>query len=277
MLAITMKAALLLCLPVIALADSSQQDDHSPDKNGPGFATKSSLASAEDSGRIFHSALWTEKEVIVWGGGADGIFHNDGVRIEPGTKSSRPVTREGAPTGRWAHAAVWTGERMIIWGGRNQFLSSGHRADGALYDPAADAWKTMSTAGAPEARSQMAVAWSGREMLVWGGYGEGSTAWSSGGRYDPALDKWEPLPAQGAPSARVEPLSVWSGTEFIVWGGITPDLKRTLTAHVSIPLPTHGPPSRNPNPRLASGAHRLCGPAPKCSSGAVPVRTAMRM
>jgi len=222
MLASVMNAAALLCLPVIALAGPLQEEDlRAVDKSGQ--------ESSEESGRIFHSAVWTGKEVIVWGGGADGIFHNNGMRIVPGAKSSRQVTRTGAPTGRWGHAAVWTGGKMIVWGGRDQFPSFGNRRDGAIYDPASDEWKLMTAAGAPEGRSQMAAAWTGREMMVWGGFGEGSTAWSSGGRYDPALDKWEALPALGAPSARVESLSVWTGSEFIVWGGITPDLKRTLS------------------------------------------------
>ncbi len=181
-----------------------------------------------ETGRILHSSVWTGKEVIVWGGGADGIFHANGWRLNPEQKSRRAVASEGAPSGRWCHAAAWTGSRMLVWGGRDQFVSAQHKGDGAAYDPAGDFWKPLSSEGAPEPRSQMAAVWTGSEMIVWGGFGDGQHAWNNGARYHPGLDRWAPLPVEGAPEARVEPAAVWTGSEMIVWGGITPDLKRTL-------------------------------------------------
>ena len=216
-------AALVLLLSANAWAGPEQY------AKLPSTVPEPFAAKAEESGRIFHSAVWTGKEVIVWGGGADGRFHNGGVRIDPASKSSRTVSVTAAPAARWGHAAVWTGDRMIVWGGRDRFESFGNKNDGALYDPATDSWKPMSAESAPEGRSQAACAWTGKEMIAWGGFGEGSTAWSGGGSYDPRADRWTALSASGAPSARAEPVSVWTGSEFIVWGGITPDLKRTLS------------------------------------------------
>ena len=192
------------------------------------------LASARPSndpkttGRIFHSMLWTGKEVLVWGGGSEGTFFGHGLRIDPTAKARTVMADKGAPSGRWGHAAVWTGTEMIVWGGRSQFASADHHADGGRYDPKTDTWKPLAAANAPSARSQLATAWTGEEMLVWGGFGNGATAWDTGGRYDPKADKWRPMTAKGAPEARVEPLSVWTGKELLVWGGITPDLKRTF-------------------------------------------------
>ena len=65
-------------------------------------------------------------------------------------------------------------------------------------------------------------------MLVWGGYGDGATAWNSGGRYDPKTDSWRPMSESGFLEARVLPVFAWTGKELLVWGGITPDLKRTF-------------------------------------------------
>jgi N-acetylneuraminic acid mutarotase len=61
-----------------------------------------------------------------------------------------------------------------------------------------------------------ASAWTGDELLVWGGSDDRGAFFDDGAAYDPRADVWRTLP--GAPvSARV-PLSVWTGQEFIVWG-----------------------------------------------------------
>lgn len=179
-------------------------------------------------GRIFHSMIWTGKEALVWGGGSEGKFFNHGLRIDPITRVRSPLNSEGAPSGRWAHAAVWTGSKMLIWGGRQQFDSNGHVGDGGLYDPYLNSWSTIATDHAPEPRSQMAAIWTGSEMLVWGGYGDGATAYNTGGRYNPLTNTWRPISTDNAPTARVEPQYAWTGKELLIWGGITPDLKRTL-------------------------------------------------
>ncbi len=183
---------------------------------------------ARTAGRILHSMVWTGREVLVWGGGSEGTFFGHGLRVDPAAKTRTPLARDGAPAGRWAHAAVWTGTEMVIWGGRGRFESENHFGNGARYDPRVDRWAAVAAANAPTARSQMAAVWTGEEMLVWGGYGNGATAWNTGGRYNPRTDRWSPMSTAGAPEARVEPQHVWTGSELLVWGGITPDLKRTL-------------------------------------------------
>src|SRR5688572_14849783 len=104
--------------------------------------------------RAAHSAIWTGREMIVWGGGVDGSFLNTGARYLPSTDTWRETSPYGAPSSRWFHAAVWTGSEMIIWGGRASFSPDGHTSDGARYDPATDTWTPMSTEGAPTPRSQ---------------------------------------------------------------------------------------------------------------------------
>jgi N-acetylneuraminic acid mutarotase len=74
----------------------------------------------------------------------------------------------------------------------------------------------------------MAAVWTGDEMLVWGGYGDKTTAWNTGGRYNPKTDTWRPMSEVDAPEPRVVPVYVWTGKELLVWGGITPDLKSTF-------------------------------------------------
>jgi N-acetylneuraminic acid mutarotase len=195
------------------------------------FATAALTLRADDPkavGRIFHSMVWTGREVLIWGGGSEGVFHRSGLRIDPSGADRTVIADRDAPAGRWGHAAVWSGTEMIVWGGRNQFQAESHFSDGARYNPVTDAWSPMSASGAPTSRSQMAAVWTGEEMLVWGGYGDGATAWNSGGRYDPRTDSWRSMSESGFLEARVLPVFAWTGKELLVWGGITPDLKRTF-------------------------------------------------
>src|SRR5881392_1267560 len=88
--------------------------------------------------RAAHSAVWTGREMIVWGGGIDGQFLNTGARYVPATDIWRTTSPYGAPSPRWFHAAVWTGQEMIIWGGRPNFYGNDNLSDGARYDPTTD-------------------------------------------------------------------------------------------------------------------------------------------
>ena len=65
--------------------------------------------------------------------------------------------------------SVWTGTQLFYWGGDSGYGGTVH-GDGAIYDPAADAWQNL-----PEsplsARSSAAGVWTGTEVIVWGGDG----------------------------------------------------------------------------------------------------------
>jgi N-acetylneuraminic acid mutarotase len=165
--------------------------------------------------RVFHTAVWTGSEMIVWGG---AVATNTGSRYTPATDSWLATTTSDAPAERSSHTAVWTGSKMIVWGGSGSSQASDHLATGGLYDPATDQWAATSTANAPDARFGHVAVWTGREMIVWGGgpYGWGLV---SGGRYDPAADTWVATNTNAAPSARSSPAAVWTGSEMIVWGG----------------------------------------------------------
>ncbi len=121
------------------------------------------------------------------------------------------ATAARAPGGRAGHTAVWTGAEMIVWGGSGSGISS----SGGRYDPATDAWTSISTAGAPFVRSLHTAVWTGSRMIVWGG---GSS--NTGGLYDPAADSWVPTSTgPNVPEGRSNHTAVWTGTEMIVWGG----------------------------------------------------------
>jgi N-acetylneuraminic acid mutarotase len=76
----------------------------------------------------------------------------------------------------------------------------------------------QASSGAPAVRYGHSAVWTGSEMIVWGGYREG-TYYADGGRYNPTANSWTALPTSGAPVARHDHTAVWPGSEMIVWGG----------------------------------------------------------
>jgi hypothetical protein len=181
--------------------------------------TEISLTNAP-SARQMHSAIWTGKKMIVWGGCATvdcEIIYNNGGSYDPSTDTWKPVSGAAGMPGRHSHQAVWTGEQMILWGGTSEVR-------GVAYEPKTGTWTAISAVEAPVPTFQGASVWTGKEMMVWGGCTEYTTGpcsayVNSGGRYDPALDKWAPVNQQGAPAARWAHTAVLFNGGMFVWGG----------------------------------------------------------
>ncbi len=198
------------------------------------------------SGRYYHSAVWTDTQMLVWGG-FDGLVANDvntGGRYSPAGDSWTPISTTNAPGSRYKHSAVWasgiTGRppTMIVWGGDDSGQPVG---SGGQYDPAADSWTPTEVQTGPEARTGHVAAWTGSEMIVWGGFDSSTkTYFSSGNRYDPTLDAWTPIPDTGAPQGRSGATEVWSGSEMIVWGGYVPGTDPASGAPIKVALNTGG-------------------------------------
>ena len=169
--------------------------------------------------RSSHSAVWTGKYMIVWGGGNDpenlSGFNSGGV-YDPDVDTWTSTSTTGAPTGRSVHTAVWTGSEMVIWGGFGGSMVP--NASGGRYDPTSDAWLPTSMKNCPEGRYYHTSVWTGKEMIVWGGLGYFDFL-KSGGRYDPEADSWAPTSVVNAPAPRIENSAVWDGREMIIWGG----------------------------------------------------------
>jgi beta-lactamase regulating signal transducer with metallopeptidase domain/N-acetylneuraminic acid mutarotase len=217
-LVVFLSLGLLTLTDAHKLSGSRSTVEANPDSGGA-WQRRASGAGGP-SGRIGHSMIWTGKELLVWGGGSQSVFFNDGARYELATDTWRPISVQNAPSPRWFHAAVWTGSEMIVWGGRAEFDNYQVRGDGGRYDPATDTWKPLSSIGAPKARSQMAAIWTGTEMLIWGGSAEGWAVELTGARYNPQTDAWRTIAETDAPEGRMEPSAVWTGSEMIVWGGV---------------------------------------------------------
>lgn len=100
------------------------------------------------SGRYRHQAVWTGRQMIVWGG-LDGENHplGDGSLYDPVLDVWKPLSVRDAPSPRFAdEPATWTGSEMIIWGGSNHIDDwYADLTDGGRYSPAEDRWIPIPT------------------------------------------------------------------------------------------------------------------------------------
>lgn len=125
-----------------------------------------------------------------------------------------------APEARGERAAMaWTGKELVVWGGYvyTGFSDEVAQSDGFKFDAASRTWEPIAPSPLA-ARVSPASAWTGTEMLVWGGASDRSLDdfLDDGAAYDPATDRWRQLPP--APVSARAPLHVWTGRELIVWG-----------------------------------------------------------
>ena len=174
------------------------------------------------SQRHLHSAVWTGKEMIVWGGSPvsggnpSGVL-NSGGRYNPSTNAWSPTATSGAPAARYNQTALWANGEMIIWGGQAP-VSGARLNSGGRYDPTKSQWKSTSTTSSPSGRYAHTAVWTGSEMIVWGGRLTSGYA-KDGARYNPTSDTWIPISTVNSPVQRAGHSSVWTGKEMLVWGG----------------------------------------------------------
>ena len=92
----------------------------------------------------------------------------------------------------------------------------------------------------PEIRDNATLAWTGEELVYWGGWPRGSDieqAKADGFAFDPATSRWRRLPAApiagGGPNAsrdeRGGAKAVWTGTEVVFWDVETADGETSAT------------------------------------------------
>jgi hypothetical protein len=123
-----------------------------------------------------------------------------------------PEVRSGAATS-------WTGSELVVWGGYE--FDGGNEdpdAGGYVFDGQERTWSEL-PASPLAGRSDPAFAWTGRELLIWGGWDGGFREppyFGDGAAYDPTARTWRTL-APSPLSAR-SPFAVWTGEEMIVWG-----------------------------------------------------------
>jgi hypothetical protein len=93
---------------------------------------------------------------------------------------------------------------------------------GTLDQSAVDAAWSDLPAGPLGDRTEVASAWTGQELIVWGGLGwtsdDAEMSLGDGAAFDPATSTWRPLPPAPGP-ARAGAVAVWTGDEVLIVGG----------------------------------------------------------
>lgn len=124
------------------------------------------------------------------------------------------------PEPRTDAVTVWSarsssGLDLVMWGGYSDYGGTVHN-DGFSWDPDTNAWTPIAESPLT-GRSAAGAVFTGTEIVIWGGYGEGQTPLGNGAAYDPEADSWRLLP--DAPIGPAIPVAtVWTGEEVLVWG-----------------------------------------------------------
>jgi len=172
------------------------------------------------SPRFGHSIVWTGTKMLVWGG-TDGInYFADGAAYDVGTDAWETIPVNGLPpSARAYHSAIWTNTDMIVFGGHGfDGVGFGYLGDGGEFDPAAGSWVSVKD-GQPPPRARHGSAWTGTEMIIWGGQDSNGMS-PTGARYKPKID-WSAITSDSAPSLRQYHTHVWMtpANRLVVWGG----------------------------------------------------------
>ena len=133
------------------------------------------------------------------------------------------ASEESSPVNRDYGMVDWTGQ-LCIWSGTQIDIGAeGLVADGACYDRLAASWRTMTAVGSPSARVLPASAWTGTEVLVWGGKNyytycqfQCNPGNGSGARYNPTTNTWSTMTLSAAPFPRSGHIAVWTGSLMLV-------------------------------------------------------------
>jgi hypothetical protein len=146
------------------------------------------------------------------------------VAAEYDVSTDRWTTLPDSPLSARAGAELaWTGKELLVWsGGSNHQGFVPSYTDGAAYDPATRSWRALPKAPIT-GRAWAATAWTGTEMLVWGGddCGCGNPPTGGNAAYNPATNRWRPLAASPLAPSRTS-AGVWTGHEFVVLGSGAP-------------------------------------------------------
>ena len=140
--------------------------------------------------------VWDGHEVLVAGGcghlgaGREPSDARPGrLRLHPGHQPLAPAAADGVrPHQR--HRRAWSGEQLLLWGGQTAVdPRGGNRAavppHGLAYNPGKEPLVAAPAGAGPMGRVSPTAVWTGRELIVWGGY-RPDLAWAHRGLADGA-------------------------------------------------------------------------------------------
>lgn len=179
----------------------------------PASATWRELPAAPLAPRSGHVAEWAGDRMVVWGGAGYDREQGQARPIGDGAvlsgSSWSPLASPPLSARRDA-AAVWMGRELFVWGGRD---ATGHRSDGAAYDPVTATWRSLPRAPLGP-RSESTAVWDGERVVVVGGMDDDGAP-RNVAAYDPAADAWSAVPALRQPAGQIGAVAVADGV--VVW------------------------------------------------------------
>jgi hypothetical protein len=155
-------------------------------------------------------------DVAVWTGSRMLIVGLTNGSYNPATNTWRATARPGTPL--YGAVTAWTGHRLLAWAGT---CCGGTSHDGIAYNPASNTWRNLPVAPLA-ARKSASGAWTGRDLVVAGGFREGLNGtdifFRDAAAYNPATGRWRKI----APMPRREygATAVWDGREILFIGGV---------------------------------------------------------
>ncbi len=179
------------------------------------------LPPAPIAGRLDASVVWTGREMIVWGGVTrPPIGHgqarpdSDGAAYSPTANAWRTIARPPSGLlGGGGRAAAWTGHQMVLWVGNSPEGPAG----AATYDPIKNSW-TRLPRGPLGVREEYVSAWTGKELLIFGGHAGDSAAQPTAAALSPGTRSWRTLRALDVLHGLIPNGAVWDGREAFVSG-----------------------------------------------------------
>ncbi len=199
------------------------------DTNTP--TTIAGTTGSPPSNRYLHAGVTDNRNMIIWGGFDGSVYKADGAWYNFLGNSWTALNTTGAPTLR-APGYVWTGSKLLIMQGYNgtNALADSFRFDS--FNGTSGTWTTATTTGAPAARYNQSIVWSGERAIEWGGqsgttfYGasaNGGASYSPGTTLlHPSRDVWATGTSAAAADtpARLGQSAVWGGKYMLVFGGM---------------------------------------------------------
>jgi hypothetical protein len=112
-----------------------------------------------------YTGVWTGKQMVIWGGPK-----GEGAAYDPAQDAWTRLRKPPFKGALILPQSVWTGHVVLLWGGNSRADDpSTATAIGVAYDPATNTWRPLPQTPGATGFGQTAV-WTGRDMLVWGGF-----------------------------------------------------------------------------------------------------------
>jgi hypothetical protein len=157
------------------------------------------------------AAVWTGREMVIWGGrGGTGAL-TDGAAYVPSLDAW--VQPPQGPTPSSAVATVVTRDGLVFV--PLQDPDATWRASTDLSDLA----PLGARGGVMGARRGHASVFTGSELFVWGGLDERGQTRDDGWRFSPSRRRSRALPTAGAPAPRAWHTATWAESQVFVFGG----------------------------------------------------------